>query len=537
VLARLNGLNDAIEKLAHKELSADELRYQLRRAELDYQSLMAEFGEKHRQYVAIEMARGMSSDEAVTLSVLDHKTAIVGWAGHVDWQWGYVVRKQGVQWVDMSDLIGQADEAMTVEIESLISGLPGGVRTVALRARGPIAESFMLAASILGLRDPTHTDLSTTYLAELYTRLFGRLEPHLEGVERLIIIAQGWAATLPVEMLLTREPTEEESDMSEWPWLCNRYEISYAPSVTTLDVLCRKRDAETEKRRQRTLFALADPPFSEAQLAQMQSEEKGSATEVALATPSLERDAHSPPLRRVIRFDRTAAPPRLSGTRREAMSLCNLFGAEDSTLLLGPEASERRLFEANASGKLKKYRYIHLATHGLADGERPELSALVLARVPPDKEYDGLLQMREVFHLELNADLVVLSACQTGLGKHVQGEGVVGLSTAFFFAGTPSLVISLWNVSDVSTALLMRRFYANLLAGQTKAAALREAKAWLRNLSRSDLVKLGQKEAWVGELTRGFGKAERAKKGELADDKPFAHPHYWAPFVLMGDPR
>jgi CHAT domain-containing protein len=134
---------------------------------------------------------------------------------------------------------------------------------------------------------------------------------------------------------------------------------------------------------------------------------------------------------------------------------------------------------------------------------------------------------------------VVLSACQTGLGKELRGEGVVGLSTAFFFAGTPSLVMSLWNVSDVSTALLMRRFYGNLKAGQTKAAALREAKAWLRNLRRSDLDQLGKGEPALSELTRGLGldSVKVEEKGKLADERPFAHPHYWAGFILTGDPR
>jgi CHAT domain-containing protein len=244
-------------------------------------------------------------------------------------------------------------------------------------------------------------------------------------------------------------------------------------------------------------------------------------------------------LNRLVRSDPTAIPPRLPGTRREAELLATTLGAEKSLLLVGPEASERKLFEASERGDLKKCRYVHLATHGLADGERPELSALVLARVPEDKDYDGLLQMREVFHLKLDADLVVLSACQTGLGKELRGEGVVGLSTAFFFAGTPSLVMSLWNVSDVSTALLMRRFYGNLKAGQTKAAALREAKAWLRSLKRSDLDQLGKGEPVLSELTRGLGldSVKVEEKGKLADERPFAHPHYWAGFILTGDPR
>ena len=243
-------------------------------------------------------------------------------------------------------------------------------------------------------------------------------------------------------------------------------------------------------------------------------------------------------LARAVRFDSSAILPRLPGTRHEALALTALFARDRSRLLLGSDASERELFDLNAPGELAKYRYVHLATHGLADSERPELSGLVLARAPVDPDYDGVLHMREVFHLKLNADLVVLSACQSGLGKHLTGEGMVGLSTAFFFAGTPSLVVSLWNVSDVSTALLMRRFYENLLKGQRKSGALREAKSWLRNLTRAELRKMAASDSLAREAIRGVGtRPVHSPKGKLADEHPYAHPYYWAPFVLIGDPR
>ena len=377
-------------------------------------------------------------------------------------------------------------------------------------------------------------------LAEIYRCRFAPLLPHLDGIKRLIVIAQDWAAVLPVEALLSGEPGKTSLDCASWPWLCDLYEISYAPSVTTLDILCRQREARKARQWDKALFAVGDPPFSEEQLAQMKSEKHPLTAGTGGAT-----DASLLALGRAIRFDPTAVPPRLPGTRREVEVLASLLGPEKSLLLLGPDASERKLFEASERGELKKCRYVHLATHGLADGERPELSALLLARGSKDPDYDGLLQMREVFHLKLDADLVVLSACRTGLGKQLRGEGVVGLSTAFFFAGTPSLVMSLWNVPDVSTALLMRRFYANLTAGQTKAAALREAKAWLRNLTVGALAKLGQEDPLYGRgmprpysgLTRAFGEAVRVPSGPLVEDKPFAHPHFWAGFVLTGDPK
>ena len=333
-------------------------------------------------------------------------------------------------------------------------------------------------------------------------------------------------------MLLRREPTKGEKDPAAWPWLCDRYEISYAPSVTTLDILSRREAARKPRRWDRALFALADPPFSPKQLAEMTAERPPTATAPAAGSPG---DALA--LSRAVRFDKGAVPPRLAGTRREVELVADLFGADRQALLLGADATERNLFAANARGDLKRARYVHIATHGLADNDRPELSALILARAVDDKDYDGVLHMREVFHLKLDADLVVLSACQTGLGKHLRGEGVVGLSTAFFFAGTESLVMSLWDVPDASTALLMHRFYTSLKAGRPKAAALRDAKAWLRNLTRDDLWKLGKADPLLAGLTRGVGRVVRVPKGTQATLRPFTHPHHWAGFVLLGQAR
>ncbi|NJN84950.1 MAG: CHAT domain-containing protein, partial [Caldilineaceae bacterium] len=210
---------------------------------------------------------------------------------------------------------------------------------------------------------------------------------------------------------------------------------------------------------------------------------------------------------------------------------------KDALQLIGPDATERRLFELSNSGELSKCKYVHFATHGFIDADRPEMSGLVLARAPSDADYDGVLHMREVFELKVNADLVVLSACQTGLGKQMGGEGVVGLSTAFFFAGTPSVVMSLWKVDDLATALLMQRLYGKLSQGKPKAESLHEAKTWLRNLTRNELDNLIKADPNLTALSRGFGQTQKSPKGTENEPHPFAHPHYWAGFVLTGDPH
>ena len=500
-LARINGLNAAIGRDRRSRRPVEKLRVQLQQGEIEYESLMRELSGKYEQFAAAETRQAITSNRAVKSLALANDTAVVGWLEHRHWAWGYVVRTTGVKWVDLAKGFDGAEQRKLVR----------SVRSAGRRSDEP--------------------GFSAQDALKLYRTRITPLEKHLAGVRKLIVINQGWVAALPVEMLLTGEPPEN-ADISDWPWLARKYEISYAPSVTTLDILCRQRQKRKAKKWTRPLFALADPPFSENQLTAMKLEKAPQIVPVLAAA-----DVGDSALTRLLRFDLKAMPRRLPGTRYEALMIASVLEADKSSLLLGPNASERRLFEAGRSGKLKECRYVHIATHGLADSDRPELSGLVLARVPPDKDYDGILQMREVFHLQLDADLVVLSACQTGLGKHLGGEGIVGLSTAFFFAGTPSLVMSLWNVPDAPTALLMHRFYSNLKAGKTKAAALREAKKWLRNLTLDDLKKLGRTDPMIGQLTRGLGKPTTAPKGHRVDIKLFAHPHYWAGFILTGDPQ
>jgi CHAT domain-containing protein len=215
-----------------------------------------------------------------------------------------------------------------------------------------------------------------------------------------------------------------------------------------------------------------------------------------------------------------------------------------STTLLGSDASEQRLDELAAAGKLKSYSLVHLATHGLVDWQQPQRSRLLLARDRlPDplerarqdrKVYTGELTVQAIRDgWKLDCDLVVLSACQTGLGIERGGDGMLGFAQAFLARGARSLVLSQWSVDDEATALLMVRFYHNLLGkrkGLKKALprveALREAKEWLRNLS--------EKEAKSAAASLPRGKVVPRRPGKAS--KPYAHPYYWAGFILLGDP-
>jgi tetratricopeptide (TPR) repeat protein len=251
----------------------------------------------------------------------------------------------------------------------------------------------------------------------------------------------------------------------------------------------------------------------------------------------------------------------LPGTRLEVAALAGLLPEDRSTVLLGSQASEQELDALRAAGKLKQYRLLHLATHGTVDPGSARFSALELSRdrLPGPEEqarraaagkkvYTGRLSVATIAdEWDLDADLVTLSACQTGLGPDGGGEGLLGFSQVLLGRGTRSLLLSLWKVDDTATALLMTRFYQNLLGKRdglaqplSKAEALREAKAWLRTLSRSAA------QALAGRLAKGSVRATEEPEGPVvpavvpalpSGDVPFAQPRYWAAFILIGDPE
>ena len=190
--------------------------------------------------------------------------------------------------------------------------------------------------------------------------------------------------------------------------------------------------------------------------------------------------------------------PPLPDSRREVLDIAKLYRGS-SRLYLEREANEENV---KHNGRVERAERLHFATHARLDEHRPELSSLVLAdEKARNGEEDGLLQAHEIFRLKLSADLVVLSACETGLGEEVSGEGLVGLSRSFLYAGAPSLLVSLWSVSDGATPDLMVSFYEGLDRRHDKADALRRAKLQMIGRSRH------------------------------------AHPSYWAPFILIGDPK
>lgn len=289
----------------------------------------------------------------------------------------------------------------------------------------------------------------------LYETLIAPAKAELAGKRHLLIAPDGVLSYLPFDALLTHQVQGEKS----LPYLLYDFSISYIPSASVLASLYLQRPPVAAGREPAMRF-LAFAPDYRSTAAQEQA--RGAIPE-------------------------TAQLPDLRGARQEVQEIARRYHPGEFKVYLGPEASKEN-FEKNP---LISDR-IHFAGHGLPDEEHPENSALVLS--------DGPLRVSDIFNLELKADLVVLSACKTA-GKQVTGEGLVGLTRAFLYAGSPSVVVTLWQVVDSPTSDLMTSFYENLDRIHDKAEALRQAK--------------------IGMIQR---------KGRLA------LPYYWAPFILVGKP-
>ncbi|MBF2098096.1 MAG: CHAT domain-containing protein [Gloeomargaritaceae cyanobacterium C42_A2020_066] len=290
------------------------------------------------------------------------------------------------------------------------------------------------------------------------------------GKQRLVVIPDGHLHLLPFG-LLPVGPTGEP--------LLRQHEVTVAPSITVVQHL--RAQAAQRRPAGRRLAVVADPVFS------VQDDRVRVSEKPPAVLPTALGEAQN----RGYRWD------RLPFTRQEAQAITALLPADDRKVVTD--------FTANRTlavgQELQNYQILHFATHGFVDTERPEQSGLVLSLVDEQgRPLDGYLKLNDLFNLNFNANLVVLSACQTGLGSLVQGEGLVGLTRGFMHAGVPRVVASLWRVDDEATAELMTRFYQKLFREQQRPAV-----------------------------------ALRLAQMEVAQIPRWQAPYYWAGFALQGE--
>jgi CHAT domain-containing protein/uncharacterized protein HemY len=375
-----------------------------------------------------------------------------------------------------AELSALVPDATTALIEYVVTDEQVYLFVVTRSAGTPRLQVYTLNVRGTELAELAHTfrrrvaerDLAVNQPAgRLYELLIKPAERQLQGVRKLCIVPDGALWELPFQAL----------HAGARGYLLEQYAVFYAPSLSVLREMSRRRDARTSAPRGgkrasgASLFALGNPVLSGA----------------AVARAGATRDE---PL------------SQLPSAEQEVNTLGQLYGRERSRILIGPQAREAAV-KTEAGG----YRVLHFATHALLDDRNPMYSRILLASEPDGSGEDGLLEAWEVMKLDLSAELTVLSACQTARGRVAPGEGMIGMSWALFVAGSPAVVVSQWEVDSERSAALMVEFHRNLLrlrpAGQrppTKSEALRQAAL---------------------KLLRG----------------PYSHPAYWAGFILIGDER
>jgi CHAT domain-containing protein/uncharacterized protein HemY len=312
--------------------------------------------------------------------------------------------------------------------------------------------------------------------SELSRMLLGQAAPLLES-KRLLVVPDGALQYIPFEALPAPPQVSVESQSGgatsvagEPEPLLLRHEVVSLPSASTLASL--RQDVAAAAPERKLVAVLADPVFD---LDDPRVIPHGNSL-----TNTVGARLRGVELRNALRDSNVgrggdgSVIPRLPSSQNEAESIISAAPRGEGMVVTGFDASRARAI----SGELGQYRIVHFATHGFINNEHPELSGIVLSLVNErgDPE-DGFLQLHDIYNLKLSADLVVLSACSTGLGKEIKGEGLVGLTRGFMYAGSRSVMASLWKVEDHATAELMGHFYDGLLKdGLPPPAALRAAK-------------------------------------------------------------
>jgi CHAT domain-containing protein/Tfp pilus assembly protein PilF len=459
---------------SHKPEHQKEIKQAISALEDEYEQVQSAIRKSSPRYAAIVQPHPLKLSEIQGL--LDPDTLLLEYSLGPEGSFLWAVTKGSLTSYELP-----GEEVITQSAKQLYShlttrGIAKRGETIEQKRRRIASADSQLAASA--------SELSRILLSPVAEQL---------GDKRLIVVPEGALQYLPFGML--PEPAGSGRSAKDSP-LIVKHEMVSLPSASTLAV--QRKELGGRQPAPKQLAIIADPVFSanDERMKIKSSGESGDAPTLALATmrtiEHLAGESGTGSGRKLV-------IPRLPFTRQEASSI----------LAVAPKADNFKAtdFKANrataTSGELKEYRYLHFATHGYLDSERPGLSALVLSLLDDQgKPQDGFLRAHEIYNLNLPAELVVLSACQTGLGKEIKGEGLVGLTRGFMYAGAARVVVSLWNVNDRATADLMAKFYQRMLKeNQRPAAALRAAQV------------------------------------EMLKQRQWHSPYYWSAFVLQGEWR
>lgn len=482
LLRRVNELLSkahADQKPAKDKIAA--LQDSLYKVRFAYEKLLQEIQLKHPRYAELTGNTRPLTLREIQQKIIPPGTVLIEYLVTEKQTFGFLVRSDTVRCLALDLTEAEARAAVDTLLHDARAAGSGDIRNLAdLRFNLKTAE-------------------------RLHRKLVAPLEPEIPGGSALIVVPDGILHYLPFEALVVdikKDPPAEpkpawyerifpSKNAQAFPlfheyerarFLVEKYAISYAPSASVLNpALLRARDQAPSAEK---LGIFASPDFGGASNDQLKSIYDAAVSSLSmLILMGPNNEWHYPPLLK---------------TQSHARELAQKV--KPARIFISKEAKEET-FKQEAG----KYRYVHIATHAVTEERMPMYSRIVFAQ-DEDPAEDGLLHAHEILNLRLQADLVTLIGCRTGLGRLSHGEGLVGLARAFLYAGTPSLVVSLWVVEELS-GLVMNHFYENIERGLTKAEALRQAK--LRMIK---------------------------SHGKLSDDRKisYAHPFLWAPFVLVG---
>ena len=483
-------LDDASEQLSRalssKGADVKSARDQLERVTTEYRQVEAQIRTSSPRYAALTQPEPLTAAR-IQREILDDDSVLLEFALGEKRSWLWAVTAQTIASYELPPR-RDIDSAARSWYEDLTARQP--------RA-GESAAAYANRAAAADRRLPDKA-------AAVSRMLFGGIAGDLQGPwrgKRLVIVASGALEYLPFAALPVPGTGNGPSGDRTAGTLIAHHEIVETPSASVLATL--RREAAERRPAGRAVAVLADPVFDRG------DPRVGRLSQTRAVSTSASRQTPSASSRPASALGTSRAAQRLAGTRGSTALARLPFSREEArtiAALAGPDHTLSAIdFHASRTAvlgdALADYRIVHFATHGLIDAERPELSGLVLSLVNDrGLPQDGFLRLHDIFNMRLNADLVVLSACQTALGKEIKGEGLVGLTRGFMYAGAPRVVASLWQVSDLATAELMKRFYAAMLQQHlAPGAALRSAQ-------------LG-----------------------MAADARWASPYFWAGFVLQGD--
>jgi CHAT domain-containing protein/tetratricopeptide (TPR) repeat protein len=461
----------------HTDEQAAEAAKEIEGLKIEYQQLETEIKAKSPRYAALTQPQPLSAEQIQHL--LDKDTLLLEYS---------LGNEHSYLWAVTESSVASYELPKRAEIEAAAKRFYQRLTAPNLMERSGQQKR---GAELVGTESTGITE--ATSLSQI---VLGSVASQL-GNKRLVIVADGGLQYVPFGALPAPMASGQSAVVSKtYRPLILDHEIVNLPSASTLAVI--RRETEGRRAAEKTVAILADPVF----------DADDPRVTPAAKTPKDKTDETNSGSIWSLRAQRAAVETgdqhtrasfeRLLGTRQEAERISSLAGT-DVLKALDFDASRATA----ESATLAQYRYVHFATHGFLNSSSPELSGVVLSLVDPQgKPQNGFVLADEIFNLRLNADLVVLSACQTGLGKEVKGEGLVGLTRGFMYAGSPRVIVSLWSVNDIATSELMGRLYQGILKkGMRPADAL------------------------------------RAVQIQMFKQKQWRAPYFWAAFVLQGDWR